>query len=67
MSQLPVITIVGNKTAMKICKVPLSNDSFHRCILKMFSDIEKDVGGNKLKYSDFALQVDELTNITKKA
>ena len=57
----------GNKAAMKICKIPLSNDTVCRLILEMSSDIAKNVCINKLQCSDFTLQVDESTDIANKA
>ena len=62
-----VSTILGNEAALKISKIPLSDDTVRRRILEMSSDIEKNVSGNKLQSSDFALQVDESTDITNQA
>ena len=62
-----VCTMLGNQAAMEISKISLFNDTIHKCILEMSSDIEKNVCGNKLKCSDFALQIDESTDITNKA
>ena len=62
-----VSTMLGNEAALKISKIPLSDDTVHRRILEMSSDIEKNVSGNKLQSSDFALQVDESTDITNQA
>ena len=45
----------------------MSNDSVHRRILEMSSDIEKKVGENILQCSDFALQVDESTDTANQA
>ena len=59
-----VSTMLGNEVAMKISKIPLSNDTVHKRILEMPSDIEKN--GNKLPSSNFALQVYESTDITHK-
>ena len=58
--------MLGNETGLKISKIPLSDDTLCRRIPEMSSDIEKNVSGNKLQCSDFALQVDESTNITNK-
>jgi len=62
-----VSTMLGNEAALKISKIPLSDDTVRRRILEMSSDIEKNVSGNKLQSSDFALQVDESTDITNQA
>ena len=59
--------MLGNEAALKISKIPLSDDTVRRRILEMSSDIEKNVSGNKLQSSDFALQVDESTDITNQA
>ena len=40
--------MLGNKAAMKISKIPMSNDTIHMAILKMPFDIEKNICGNKL-------------------
>ena len=62
-----VNTMLENKAAMKTSKIPASNDTACKRILELSSDIEKIVCGNNLLSSDFALQVDELTDITNKA
>ncbi|XP_014790267.1 protein ZBED8 [Octopus bimaculoides] len=62
-----ISTMLGNQAANEISKIPLSNDTVHRRNLEMSSDIEKNVCSNKFKYSPFALQVDESTDITNKA
>ena len=62
-----VSTMLGNEAALKISKIPLSDDTVRRRILEMSSDIEKNVSRNKLQSSDFALQVDESTDITNQA
>ena len=59
--------MLGNEAAMKINKVLLPNDTVNRRILEMSTDIEKNVCGNKLECSDFALQVDDSTDITNNA
>ena len=59
--------MLENEAAMKISKITLSNDSVNRRILEMSCDIEKNVCGNKLQCSDFALQVDESADIINKA
>ena len=59
-----VSTMLGNEAALKISKIPLSDDTVRRRILEMSSDIEKNVSSNKLQSSDFALLVDESTDIT---
>ena len=51
-----VSTMLGNEAALKISKIPLSDDTIRRPILEMSSDIEKNVSGNILQCSDFALQ-----------
>ena len=58
-----VSTMLGNDAVMKISKITLPNDTINRRILETSSDIEKNVFGNKLQCSDFALQVDESTDI----
>ena len=62
-----VSTMLENEAAMKISKITLSNDTANRRILEMSCDIEKNVCGNKLQCSDFALQVDESADIINKA
>ena len=59
--------MLESEAAMKISNIPLSNDTVHRRILEMSSDIETNVCSNKLQYSNFALQIDESTDITGKA
>ena len=59
--------MLGNEAAKEISKVPLSNDTVHRRILEMSTNIEKTVCSNKLQFSDFALQVDESTDNANKA
>ena len=55
--------MLGNEAAMKIGKIPLSIDTVRRRILEMSSNIEKIVCGYELQCSDFALQVDESTDL----
>ena len=59
--------MLGNEAAKEISKVPLSNDTVHRRILEMSTNIEKTVCSKKLQFSDFALQVDESTDNANKA
>lgn len=58
--------MMRNEATMKISKIPLSNDTVHRGILETSSDIEKTVCSNKLQNSNFALQIEESTDITDK-
>ena len=59
-----VSTMLGNEAALKISKIPLFDDTVCRHILEMYSDNEKNLSENKLQCLDFALQVDESTDIT---
>ena len=59
--------MLGNEAAKEISKVPPSNDTVHRRILEMSTNIEKTVRSNKLQFSDFALQVDGSTYNANKA
>ena len=51
-----VSTMLGNEAALKITKILLSDDTVCKRILEMSSDIEKNVSGNKLQCSNFAMQ-----------
>ena len=55
------------RIGLKISKILLSDNTVRKRIMEMSSDIHKNVIGNKLQCSDFALQVDESTDITYKA
>lgn len=62
-----VKTMLGDDAEKQLSKIPLSNDTVHRRILEMSTDIEENVCRNKLQDAYFALQVDESTDISNKA
>ncbi|GFV93372.1 SCAN domain-containing protein 3 [Trichonephila clavipes] len=61
-----VKTMIGGSADINICKVPLSNDTIHRRIKDMSENIEQNTT-KTLANSNFALQVDETTDITGNA
>ncbi|GFV09180.1 SCAN domain-containing protein 3 [Trichonephila clavipes] len=54
--------MIGGSADIDICKIPLSNDTIHRRIKDMSENIEQNTAN-----SNFALQVDETTDITGNA
>ena len=60
-----VKTMLGDEAELEIKKVPLSDDTIKRRIIDMSNDIEENVM-NKLRTCEFALQVDESTDISGK-
>ncbi|GFU91380.1 SCAN domain-containing protein 3 [Trichonephila clavipes] len=61
-----VKTMIGGSADIDICKIPLSNDTIHRRIKAMSENIEQNTA-KTLANSNFALQVDETTDITGNA
>lgn len=61
-----VKTMIGESADIDICKIPLSNDTIHRRIQDMSQNIEQNTT-KILACSNFALQIDESTDITGKA
>ncbi|XP_014787266.1 zinc finger BED domain-containing protein 5 [Octopus bimaculoides] len=61
-----VKSMFGEKAEKKLNNIPLSNDTIHRRILDMLKNIEDNVQ-KKLKNSNFALTMDESTDISNKS
>ncbi|GFX11221.1 zinc finger MYM-type protein 6 [Trichonephila clavipes] len=55
--------MIGGSADIDICKIPLSEDTIHRRIKDMSENIEQSTP-KILAISNFALQVDETTDIT---
>jgi hypothetical protein len=63
--QAIVKTMLGDEAELEIKKIPLSDDTIKRRIQDMSNDIEENVM-QKLKTCEFALQIDESTDISGK-
>ena len=60
-----VKTMLGDEAELEIKKIPLSDDTIKRRIVDMSNDIEENVM-HKLRTCEFALQIDESTDISGK-
>ena len=58
--------MIGESADIDICKMPLSNDTIHPRIKDMSRNIEENTA-ETLENSNFALQIDETTDITGNA
>ncbi|GFX05790.1 SCAN domain-containing protein 3 [Trichonephila clavipes] len=58
--------MIGGSADIDICKIPLSSDTIHRRIKDMSENIVQNTA-KTLANSNFALQVDEITDITGNA
>ncbi|XP_075210363.1 zinc finger BED domain-containing protein 5-like [Lycorma delicatula] len=58
-----VKTMIGGSADIEISKIPLSNDTIHRRIKDLSENIEQNTA-KTLANSNFAIQIDETTDIT---
>nr|XP_022913754.1 protein ZBED8-like [Onthophagus taurus] len=58
--------MIGGSADIDICKIPFSNDTIHHRIKDKLQNIEQNTA-RTLANSNFALQIDETTDITGKA
>ncbi|KAL4104473.1 hypothetical protein QTP88_019771 [Uroleucon formosanum] len=62
-----VDVMFGKEAAEQISNIPLSNDTVHRRIITMSEDIVKNVNEILQKNKEFALQLDESTDVSGKS
>jgi hypothetical protein len=61
-----VEVILGSEAAEEISKEPLSNDTVHRRITEMSTDIENNVLSKLQSNKKFSFQLDESTDVSGK-
>jgi len=59
--------VFGKEAAEQISNIPLSNDTIRRRILAMSEDILKNINEKLLENKEFALQLDESTDVSGKS